>query len=99
MSNIRNIVENDIKYLNDKGDYLLNRTQLSLSNLLSFLDKKYEVNSQIKIPGGEVITVDFKTDDEKYIEVIDSNDDLIKFNRIKSIYPELKIVAIPLKSL
>ena len=94
MSNKRNIVENDIKYLNGKGDYLLNRTQLSLSKLLSFLGKKYEVNSQIKIPGGEVITVDFKTDDEKYIEVIDSNDDLIKFNRIKSIYPELKIVAI-----
>ena len=94
MSNNRNVIENDIKYLNERGDYLLSRTQLSLSNLLNFLGNKYEVNSQIKLPGGEVITVDFKTNDGKYIEVIDSNDDLIKFNRIKSTYPELKIVAI-----
>lgn len=94
MSNKRNLVENDIKYLNNNGDYLSNRTQLSLSNLLSFLGKKYEVNSVIKLPEGGSLTIDFKTDDEKYIEVIDSNDDLIKFNRIKSIYPDLKIVAI-----
>ena len=91
MSNNRNVIENDIKYLNDKGDYLLNRTRLSLSNLLNFLGIKYEVNSQIKLPGDEVLTVDFKTNDEKYIEVIDSNDDLIKFNRIKSTYPDLKV--------
>jgi 6-pyruvoyltetrahydropterin/6-carboxytetrahydropterin synthase len=94
LSNKRNLVENDIKYLNNNGDYLSNRTQLSLSNLLSFLGKKYEVNSVIKLPEGGSLTIDFKTDDEKYIEVIDSNDDLIKFNRIKSIYPDLKIVAI-----
>lgn len=94
MSNKRNLVESDIKYLNNNGDYLSNRTQLSLSNLLSFLGKKYEVNSVIKLPEGDSITVDYKTDDEKYIEVIDSNADLIKFNRIKSIYPDLKIVAI-----
>jgi len=85
LSNKRNLVENEIKYLNNNGDYLSNRTQLSLSNLLSFLGKKYEVNSVIKLPQGDILTVDFKTDDEKYIEVIDSNADLIKFNRIKSI--------------
>jgi 6-pyruvoyltetrahydropterin/6-carboxytetrahydropterin synthase len=61
---------------------------------LNFLEKKYELNSQINLPGGESITVDFKTDDEKYIEVIDSHSDLVKFNKIKDIHPELKIVAI-----
>lgn len=94
MSTKRNLIENDIKYLNNKGEYLSNRTQLSLSNLLNFLGKKYELNSQISLPDGEVITVDFKTDDEKYIEVIDSHSDLVKFNKIKDIHPELKIVAI-----
>ena len=94
MSTKRNLIESDIKYLNNKGEYLSNRTQLSLSNLLNFLGKKYELNSQISLPDGEVITVDFKTDDEKYIEVIDSHSDLVKFNKIKDIHPELKIVAI-----
>ena len=94
MSNKRNLVENDITYLNNNGDYLSNRTQLSLSNLLSFLGKKYEVNSVINLPEGDSITVDFKTDDEKYIEVIDSHSDLVKFKKIKDIHPELKIVAI-----
>jgi 6-pyruvoyltetrahydropterin/6-carboxytetrahydropterin synthase len=94
LSTKRNLIENDIKYLNNKGEYLSNRTQLSLSNLLNFLGKKYELNSQISLPDGEVITVDFKTDDEKYIEVIDSHSDLVKFNKIKDIHPELKIVAI-----
>ena len=94
MSIKRNLIENDIKYLNNKGEYLSNRTQLSLSNLLNFLGKKYELNSQINLPGGESITVDFKTDDEKYIEVIDSHSDLVKFKKIKDIHPELKIVAI-----
>src|ERR671910_535943 len=61
---------------------------------MNFLEKKYELNSQINLPGGESITVDFKTDDEKYIEVIDSHSDLVKFNKIKDIHPELKIVAI-----
>ena len=94
MSTKRNLIENDIKYLNNKGEYLSNRTQLSLSNLLNFLGKNYKLNSQIKLPDGEIITVDFKTDDEKYIQVIDSYNDIVKFNRIKNVYPELKIVAI-----
>ena len=94
MSTKRNLIESDIKYLNNKGEYLLNRTQLSLSNLLNFLGKNYQLNSEIKLPNGEIINVDFKTDDDKYIEVIDSYKDLVKFNRIKNIYPELKIVAI-----
>ena len=42
MSTKRNLIENDIKYLNNKGEYLLNRTQLSLSNLLNFLGKDYK---------------------------------------------------------
>ena len=86
MSTKRNLIENDIKYLNNKGEYLLNRTQLSLSNLLNFLGKDYKLNSQIKLPDGEIVTIDFKTDDGKYIEVIDSYNDLIKFNQIKNIY-------------
>ena len=85
LSTKRNLIENDIKYLNNKGEYLSNRTQLSLSNLLNFLGKKYELNSQINLPDGEIIAVDFKTDDEKYIEVIDSHSDLVKFNKIRHI--------------
>jgi 6-pyruvoyltetrahydropterin/6-carboxytetrahydropterin synthase len=90
----RNLIENDVKYLNNKGEFLLNRTQLTLSNLLNFLGKNYELNSPIKLLDGEIITIDFKIDDQNYIEIIDSNDDLIKFNRVKSNYPDLKIVAI-----
>jgi 6-pyruvoyltetrahydropterin/6-carboxytetrahydropterin synthase len=90
----RNLIENDIKYFNNKGEFLSNRTQLTLSHFLNFLGKSYELNSQIKLPDGEIITIDFKIDDGKYIESIDSHDDLIKFNRIKTNYPDLKIIAI-----
>jgi 6-pyruvoyltetrahydropterin/6-carboxytetrahydropterin synthase len=94
LSTKRNLIENDIKYINHKGEYLSNRTQLTFSNLLNFLGKEYELNSPVNLPDDEIIVLDFKTDDGKYIEIIDSYEDLVKFNKLKNIYPEMNLVAI-----
>ena len=93
MSTKRHLIESDIKYINQRGEYLSNRTQLTLSNLLHFLGKKYELNPKINLSNGESVVLDFKIDDDKYIEIINSYDDLVKFNKIKNILPEMKIVA------
>ncbi|HET8794383.1 MAG TPA: 6-carboxytetrahydropterin synthase, partial [Nitrososphaeraceae archaeon] len=93
MSTKRHLIENDIRYINHKGEYLSNRTQLTLSNLLNFLGKKYELNPKINLSNGESVVLDFKIDNEKYIEIINSYDDLVKFNKIKNNFPEMKIVA------
>ena len=41
---------------------------------------------------GKEVLVDFKVDN-KYIEILDSDKDLDKFNEIKNINPDLDIIA------
>ncbi|MGD1838824.1 MAG: 6-pyruvoyl trahydropterin synthase family protein, partial [Nitrososphaeraceae archaeon] len=89
----RNLIDHDFKYINNNGDYFQSRTQLSLSLLLEFLEKDYEYNVPIKLDNNTYEFIDFKIGD-KYIEVIDSENDLVKFNRIKEKYPKLKIISI-----
>ena len=89
----RNLIDHDFKYINNNGSYFQSRTQLSLSLLLDFLKKDYEYNVPIRLNNNTYEHIDFKIDD-KYIEVIDSEDDLVKFNKIKDQYPELNIISI-----
>jgi 6-pyruvoyltetrahydropterin/6-carboxytetrahydropterin synthase len=72
---------------------LRSKTELSFSRLLSFLEKDYQYDFKIKLINGKEKHVDFKVDD-KYIEVLDSEEDLDKFNEIKNNNPDLDIIAI-----
>ena len=73
------ILDEDLKYIDRKGNLLRSKTELSLSRLLSFLEKDYEYDFRIKLINGKEVLVDFKVDD-KYIEILDSEEDLDKFN-------------------
>jgi len=73
------ILDEDLKYIDKKGNLLRSKTELSFSRLLSFLEKDYQYDFKIKLMNGKEVNVDFKVDD-KYIEILDSDTDLDKFN-------------------
>jgi 6-pyruvoyltetrahydropterin/6-carboxytetrahydropterin synthase len=87
------ILDEDLKYIDRKGNLLKSKTELSFSRLLSFLEKDYQYDFKIKLMSGKDVLVDFKIDD-KYIEILDSEEDLDKFNEIKNNNPDLDIIAI-----
>lgn len=87
------ILDEDLKYIDRKGNLLRSKTELSFSRLLSFLGKDYQYDFKIKLMNGNEVLVDFKVDD-KYIEILDSEKDLDKFNEIKKNNPALDIIAI-----
>lgn len=87
------ILDEDLKYIDRKGNLLRSKTELSFSKLLSFLEKDYQYNFLIKLSNGREVPVDFKVEN-KLIEILDSDKDLDKFNEIKKNNPDLDIIAI-----
>src|SRR6187549_2518353 len=74
------ILDEDLKYIDRKGNLLRSKTELSFSKLLSFLEKDYQYNSLITLSNGREVLVDFKI--------------VNKFNEIKKNNPDLDIIAI-----
>jgi 6-pyruvoyltetrahydropterin/6-carboxytetrahydropterin synthase len=89
----KTILDEDLKYIDGKGNLLRSKTELSFSRLLSFLEHDYEYDFKIKLMNGNEVLVDFKVDN-KYIEILDSAQDLEKFNEIKKNNPDLDIIGI-----
>jgi 6-pyruvoyltetrahydropterin/6-carboxytetrahydropterin synthase len=87
------VVDKDIKYIDENGNLLRNRVEFSISKLLSFLEKNYQYDVKVPLKDGNYIKIDFKADN-KYVEVIDSYDDLEKFKIIRKELPELNIIAV-----
>lgn len=85
------VVDSDFRYLDKKGNLMRSRTELSIAQMLSFLNQEYEYDSIIN--ENPSITVDFKTK-EGLIQVIDNDDDIKKYKLIKEKFPEKKIMAI-----
>lgn len=83
------IVDKALRYNDDKDNLLKSRTELAIAKLLQHLNIDYEYNYTISIDGREY-NVDFKIDN-KFIEVIDSNVDLGKFNELRN---KLDIIGI-----
>jgi 6-pyruvoyltetrahydropterin/6-carboxytetrahydropterin synthase len=101
MANERVVLNSDLRYI-DRGNLLRSRSELSIAKMLSFLGQDYEYDVNITLPGGESIRVDFgigrRLDDysknTRYIEVIDSEEDAIKFKTIRDKIPTLDIIAV-----
>lgn len=74
------ITDRDLRY-NDGKNLLRSRTELSIAKLLQYLNIPYEYNTKILIDNKEYF-IDFKINN-KFIEVIDSREDLAKFNALK----------------
>jgi 6-pyruvoyltetrahydropterin/6-carboxytetrahydropterin synthase len=93
MTKERVVLNSDLRYI-DKGNLLRSRSELSVAKMLSFLNKDYEYDTEIEMPNGKSVKIDFKTEGNKYIEVIDSEDDGIKFKNIREKLPTLDIIAV-----
>ena len=89
----KTILDEDLKYIDRKGNLLRSKTELSFSRLLLFLEKDYEYDFKIKLSNGKELFVDFKVDN-KFIEILDTEEDLEKFGEIKVDNPNLDIIAI-----
>lgn len=87
------ILDEDLKYIDRKGNLLRSKTELSFSKLLSFLEQDYQYDFLIKLSNGREVPVDFKVEN-KFIEILDSEKDLDKFDEIKKNNPDLDIIAI-----
>lgn len=87
------ILDQDLKYIDRNGNLLRSKTELAFSRLLSFLEKDFQYDFKIKLMNGKEVRVDFKVDD-KYIEILDSEKDLHKFNEIKKSNPDVDIIGI-----
>ena len=89
----RVVLDNDINYFDRVGNLFRTRAELSISKMLSFLGQNFEYDVILKFKNDDIANVDFKIDD-KYIEVIDCENDVNKFLRIRRELPEIKIIAV-----
>src|SRR5918998_477923 len=100
MTRERIVLNSDLRYI-DKGNLLRSRSELSIAKMLSFLGQNYEYDVNVRMPDGESVKIDFKAggagggnNNNKYIEVIDSEEDAIKFKNIRQKLPTLDIIAV-----
>ena len=93
MAKERIVLNSDLRYI-DRGNLLRSRSELSVAKMLSFLNVDYEYDADVKMPNGKYVKIDFKTGDNKYIEVIDSEADAIKFKDIREKISTLDIISV-----
>lgn len=90
MATAQRIIDADFKYMDKMGNLMKSRTEMSIAKLLSFLNKPYEYN--YKVPGQPPTTVSFKTPDG-YIQVLDEESDISKYNTIKERLVDENVIA------
>jgi 6-pyruvoyltetrahydropterin/6-carboxytetrahydropterin synthase len=102
MAKERFLLDSDLRYIG-KNNLLRSRSELSVAKILSFLNQDYEYDVSVKMPDGDSVKIDFKAGggggdggggNSKYIEVIDSEEDAIKFKKIREKLPTLDIIAV-----
>jgi 6-pyruvoyltetrahydropterin/6-carboxytetrahydropterin synthase len=101
MAKERFVLNSDLRYI-DRNNLLRTRSELSVAKILSFLSQDYEYDASVTTPDGESVRIDFKAGgrgggeggNDKYIEVIDSEEDAIKFKKIREKLPTLDIIAV-----
>ena len=94
MAKERIVLNSDLRYI-DRGNLLRSRSELSIAKMLSFLGQNYEYDVNVTMPDGESIKIDFKAGgSNRYIEVIDSEEDANAFKNIREKLPTLDIIAV-----
>lgn len=100
MAKERFVLNSDLRYI-DRNNLLRTRSELSVAKILSFLSQDYEYDATVTTPDGESVRIDFKAGggggeggNDKYIEVIDSEEDAVKFKKIRDKLPTLDIIAV-----
>lgn len=87
------ILDSDFRYIDKKGNLMKTRTELSIAQMLSFLEQDYEYNYELEFSNKEKVIVDFKTA-HGLIHVLDNDEDITIYKKIKKESPETKIIAI-----
>ena len=87
------ILDSDFKYIDKKGNLLRTRTELTIAQMLTFLEEEYQYDHKLTLKNGQEVTIDFKTK-KGLIEVIDNDDDIEKYRQIKEDFPQDKVMAI-----
>ncbi|MBP2624402.1 MAG: 6-carboxytetrahydropterin synthase [Nitrosopumilaceae archaeon] len=87
------ILDSDFKYIDQNGNLIQTKTEFAIANLLTFLGHTYTYKHKTVLKNGKTFHVDFKT---KYglIEIIENDEDILKFKTIKREMPHLKIIGI-----
>jgi len=93
MASSPTIMDSDFRYIDKMGNLLRTRTELTMAQMLTFLEEDYEYNHKLVLKNGNEVTVDFKTK-KGLIEVIDNDQDIEKYKQIKEDFPEDKVMAI-----
>ena len=93
MASSPTIMDSDFRYIDKMGNLLRTRTELTIAQMLTFLEQDYEYNHKLVLKNGNEVTVDFKTK-KGLIEVIDNDQDIEKYKQIKEDFPEDKVMAI-----
>ena len=87
------VLDSDFKYIDKKGNLFGTRTELTIAQMLAFLQQDYQYNHKITLKNGSEVTIDFKTENG-LIEVIDCDEDIEKYRQIKKDFPDKKVMAI-----
>ena len=85
------ILDSDFRYIDKKGNLLRTRTELTVAQMLTFLEVEYEYDHELTL-NGKTFKIDFKTQ-KGLIEVIDSEEDIEKYKEIKD-NTDAKVMAI-----
>jgi 6-pyruvoyltetrahydropterin/6-carboxytetrahydropterin synthase len=98
MTKERIVLNSDLRYI-DGGNLLRTRSELSIAKMLSFLNQNYEYDVSVIMPDGDYVKIDFKTgglgnNNNKYNEVVDSEEDATKFKNVRDKLPTLDIIAV-----
>jgi 6-pyruvoyltetrahydropterin/6-carboxytetrahydropterin synthase len=93
MTKERIVLNSDLRYI-DRGNLLRSRSELSVAKMLSFLGHDYRYDVNVKMPDGKSVKIDFDAGRSKYIEVVDSEDEVAKFKHIREQLPTLDIIAV-----
>ena len=92
MTSSPTVLDSDFRYIDKKDNLLRSRTELTIAQMLDFLDEEYEYDYKLTI-NGKIVSVDFKTS-KGLIEVIDNEDDIKKYKEIKDFISDQKVMAI-----
>ncbi|MFB5606933.1 MAG: 6-pyruvoyl tetrahydropterin synthase family protein [Candidatus Nitrosomaritimum yanchengensis] len=92
MASSPTVLDSDFRYIDKKGNLMKTRTELTVAQMLSFLEEEYQYDHELTLKNGKKVKIDFKTN-KGFIEVIDSEDDITKYKEIKDNLDE-KVMAI-----
>ncbi|MGD2106053.1 MAG: 6-carboxytetrahydropterin synthase [Nitrosopumilaceae archaeon] len=92
MASSPTVLDSDFRYIDKKGNLMRTRTELTVAQMLAFLEEDYQYDHELTLKDGKKIKIDFKTS-KGLIEVIDSEKDITKYKEIKDNLVE-KVMAI-----